>query len=855
MKPKKLLAFLSIMVVVFVIATTTFIVLSLNKLSKDQDRVSHAQNVQREIQEILSASYQIENSIRVDDYQNTKLAFQAGKSDYERSIKALGILVADNERQFQNQQMLRNVLDNRLRDILEFKNANLDSLSKRNKTFQLIEYGQLALRDVRRICKIMYNEEEDLFVMRTQVFNASIRKSFIIIILFIIIISSILVWSYNIIKREYSRNAKYNEQQKLAYDSLFESEQKFKILNDSISDVVLKVNDEMEILSWNAAGGKILGYSELTMIGSDFQKLIDNDTKESLKELLTDKNEIKDVFILQANGEKIPMELVSFDWNVGENKYTGISLRDNHVRYEQTKLIQDLGSRFDLVLKSAHYGVWDWTDMSKEQQWWSQTMYDLIEYTPEEIPATHENFKKLVSKKDVNGLFEKLETIGNLPFTFEYRILTKNSGEKWFRANGEVIENKLQGSQRMMGVINDISEEKNQTLKLEEFNKRFTLTTESAEIGTWDWYNIEEQEMWFSGITMQLLGFEKEERVFNINEFVALIHKDDLPDMMQAVGLNHTTGEIYKAEYRILTEDRGYVWVRAIGDSVIEKSTGHKRMIGVLYSIEDEIKQRRAIEESNKQLEQFAYVASHDLREPLRKIKAFGERLQTQFKKEDFSKEKIEQAEEYITRMRSGASRMETLIDDLLSFSRVSSSQSARSDTSLQETAQNVVNELDLLIQKTNSEIIFEALPTIKDAIPSQFFQLFQNLISNSIKFASPDKNPIIEISGEMEKGSELLEIYPNIEVEEQYYVLSIKDNGIGFEDQYKDQIFTIFQRLHNRSEFEGTGIGLAICKKIVENHQGFISAISIVGEGTTFKIAFPSKTISLIEIKNYNNE
>ncbi len=251
-------------------------------------------------------------------------------------------------------------------------------------------------------------------------------------------------------------------------------------------------------------------------------------------------------------------------------------------------------------------------------------------------------------------------------------------------------------------------------------------------------------------------------------------------------------------------------------------------------SLKAEIAERKAAEErlklfadrletSNRELQDFAYVASHDLQEPLRKIQAFGDRL-----KSKFGEVLGETGHDYLTRMGDAASRMQTLITDLLSFSRVTTKAQPFVPVDLNEIALGVLSDLEVRIEQTNGRVEVESLPTI-DADALQMRQLFQNLIGNALKFQKNSQPPVIHVTGTMHNGS----TPPRLE-------LVFRDNGIGFDQKYAEKIFVIFQRLHGRGEYEGTGIGLAICKKIVERHGGRIEATSTPGEGATFSITLP---------------
>ncbi len=231
--------------------------------------------------------------------------------------------------------------------------------------------------------------------------------------------------------------------------------------------------------------------------------------------------------------------------------------------------------------------------------------------------------------------------------------------------------------------------------------------------------------------------------------------------------------------------------------------------------------ERRAAElqRSNAELEQFAYVASHDLQEPLRKVQAFGDLLASRH-----ADALPDPAQDYLRRMRNAAGRMSRLIDDLLVFSRVSTNTRPFERLDLTRVAQDVTQDLEAQIGAAGADVHVTRLPVV-DADPLQMRQLLQNLVSNAVKFRSDDRAPTVRIDGRTDDGCA---------------VVTVADDGIGFEDRYADRVFRVFERLHGRDEYEGTGIGLALCRKIAERHGGSITASSTPGQGTTMTIRLP---------------
>ncbi|MEM7288454.1 MAG: ATP-binding protein [Actinomycetota bacterium] len=255
-------------------------------------------------------------------------------------------------------------------------------------------------------------------------------------------------------------------------------------------------------------------------------------------------------------------------------------------------------------------------------------------------------------------------------------------------------------------------------------------------------------------------------------------------------------------------------------DGSIGVIAGSVRDITVQKRQQEELEaaQKRLLE-SNRDLQDFAYVASHDLQEPLRKIMAFGDRLAHKY--ED---ELDEQAKDYLGRMQNAAGRMQVLIDDLLMFSRVSTRGGESEPTDLGEVVRGVLGDLEIAIAESGARIELGELPVLP-ADPSQMRQLFQNLIGNALKFRRAEVAPVVRVSASSQGPS---------------WRIVVMDNGIGFDQQYAEKIFTVFQRLHGRSEYDGSGIGLSVCRRIVERHEGTIAASSVDGEGAVFTITLP---------------
>ena len=380
--------------------------------------------------------------------------------------------------------------------------------------------------------------------------------------------------------------------------------------------------------------------------------------------------------------------------------------------------------------------------------------------------------------------------------------------------------------------------------KLQVTNNRLMVLNESnnlAEIvgsfGSWQ-LNIDTKEYTFSDNSCRLLGFEPQAFFASHENFMSYIHPEDFESFQDIITKMIKNENLTPFTYRVTKKDKKIRYFRTTGRLVTTKS-GDEILIGTTSDVTEEVlasmsleQQNIELEASNKELQAFNYAASHDLQEPLRKIQTFVSRLSDK-EYQNLS----DSGKEFIVRINNSVERMRILIDDLLKYSKTTKTDKIYESINLNDLLENAKSDLLQSIEEKNAFIESQKLPTIK-VIPFQIQQLFANMIGNSLKYSREDTYPRIKISCKKVTAADEEQIPKN--TKDKFYKITFEDNGIGFEQAYAEKIFILFNRLHNKNEYAGTGIGLAICKKIVENHKGFIFAKGKPNVGAIFTIYLP---------------
>jgi len=447
-------------------------------------------------------------------------------------------------------------------------------------------------------------------------------------------------------------------------------------------------------------------------------------------------------------------------------------------------------------------------------------------------------------------LRELLENVigGNSNFNrFEMKHVFPVIGEKIMILKASRVNQRIQREQLIILSILDVTEHRLAEKIISDREAWFRNTANNVPVKLW----VSGPDKFFTFFNDTWLNYTgrtfEQEKGFG---FTSGIHKEDVARYLEAYNSNFEVKSPFQVEYRLKRSDGEYRCMLDIGKPTYSPEGLFLGYVGSCTEIHDKkltidemenmVLQRtkelqeaiKDLEYTNTELNQYAYVASHDLQEPLRKIITFSDRLAER------NSDLLKEDKSYLNKIITSADRMRKLINDLLNFSRMSRLSSEFVSTDLNLLLKDVLKDLDLAIEEKKATILVEKLPVIK-GIPLQLHQLFYNLMSNALKFSKDEEPAKVVISARKLKPEELLK-FTSLDQSRSYYEIVFKDNGIGFQSEFADQIFTIFQRLNESPKYTGAGIGLALCKKIVMNHRGLIFAESKPGRGSAFYLILP---------------
>ena len=370
----------------------------------------------------------------------------------------------------------------------------------------------------------------------------------------------------------------------------------------------------------------------------------------------------------------------------------------------------------------------------------------------------------------------------------------------------------------ILGIGRDITERKKADALLAESEERYELAVRGSSVGLWDW-NVETGELFWSDRFKKIVGISDADFRPHYDEFVSRVHPDDKEKVEDALFSHIENKTPYNVEYRLRRTDDTYVWIHARGQAIWNDEGKATRMAGSVDDISTSKAAQEELLRSNMELERFAYLASHDLQEPLRMVTNFTELLEKKY-----GDQLDERAKQYISFASGGASRMQLLVRGLLEYARIGNEAESFKEVDLNELKSSIEENLLASIQQTRAVIEWSDLPTIL-ADPPQIRSVFQNLIGNAIKYQKPSVEPRITV---------------DVDSCKEEWVFSVSDNGIGMKQEYCEKIFEPFRRLHRKEEYAGTGMGLSICRKTIEVLGGSIWATSELEKGSTFYFKLP---------------
>jgi PAS domain S-box-containing protein len=622
-------------------------------------------------------------------------------------------------------------------------------------------------------------------------------------------------------------------ERKRAEEGVIKAERRFRALIENAPDGMVILDEKGAFKYASPNSSKMFDYKEEDLIGhvgSEFTH--PDDLEEVLKVLeeitLNPSVKMKHVYRFRSgNGEYKWIE-TTFTNLLDDPVINGFVLNFSDITDKKlvAEKIKEREYLYKITTEATNLGIWDWKVDSNEV-FYSDVWKAQLGYKPDEIKNEFTSWSALLHPEESDRCHKAVQDYLANPegtFLLTFRMKHKDGSYRWINNHAHSFKDEKGHVTRMYGVHTDITEQKLSEQKLIDSEQRFRDIFEHSPLGK-SITTLDGKLQTNKGFT-DILGYSYEE--LQDIPFADITHPEDLEKSNRFVkDLIEGKMEFANFEKRYLHKHGHYVWTDV--NVTLHKNT-FGRPLFFITSISDISERKLAdqklheamknLERSNKELEDFAYIASHDLQEPLRVIGSYVSLLSRRYK-ENLDKD----AFEFIDFVEKGVSRMQNMIDDILDYSRVTTQGKEFLKYNPIESVNVALQNLRYKIEKSNASINVEKLPKIK-ADQQQIVSLFQNLISNAIKYSKPETKPEIIIKGRKEKG---------------YVVLSVSDNGIGIKKDYQEKVFKIFHQLHAKTKYEGSGIGLAICKKIVERHDGEIWFESEVGKGTTFLMKFPT--------------
>ncbi|MBE9216034.1 PAS domain-containing protein [Plectonema cf. radiosum LEGE 06105] len=673
-------------------------------------------------------------------------------------------------------------------------------------------------------------------------------------------------------------------------DALRESEQRWQLAvkgtNDGIWDWNVKTNQVFFSTRWK----EMLGYADQEIKNNldEWSSRVHPEDIDWVMQTIQNHFDNKTPFYISEHRLRCKDGTYKWILDRGQALWDAdgnvVRMAGSHTDITERKLAEEQlrqsEQRFQILARATNDAVWDW-NLLTDQVWWNDSVQTLFGYSIQTVEDNADWWHEHIHPEDRSRIATDIHAVIESAQPFwanEYRFIKADGSYADIFDRGYVVRDDTGKPVRMIGAMMDITERKRVQEELIRQNLRSQLFADvTLKIRT----SLQIDQILQTSVT-EVQKLLHADRVLILRIFsdgsIVVVKEAVVPGLPVVYGQNINDpcfGKEYIEKYRqgrisaitdieqadiqpchlellqrfsvkanlvvpIITQNQ--LWGLLIAhqcacprewnewETELLKQLADQ--IGIAASqakmLEQETRQREELTRSNEELQQFAFIASHDLQEPLRKIIAFGDRL-----KATCENALTDKGYDYLQRMQNAAQRMQALIEDILTLSRVTTKGQPFVQVNLAQITHEVLSDLEIVIAQTKARIEIGELPTI-EADPLQMRQLLQNLIGNALKFHRETEPPLVKIYSRILTNQQLISDYCEIFIE---------DNGIGFDEKYLDRIFNVFQRLHGRTEYEGTGIGLAICRKIVERHQGTITANSEPGKGASFIIRLKVKS------------
>jgi PAS domain S-box-containing protein len=623
---------------------------------------------------------------------------------------------------------------------------------------------------------------------------------------------------------------------------------------ESSEDAILSKTLDGWITSWNAGAEKMYGYTKQEAIGRHISLIVPPERydevariRDSLRRNL--RIDQMETVRVRKDGTRVDVSITISPVKDSAGRVIADSTiaRNINERKRAEELLRDREGHFRSLIENSSDAIVLF-DADGNITYASPSTPQVLGYAPDEL--VNFNAFDLVHTDDHESVRSHLVAVCGEPrasVNLQARVHHKDGSLRWLEGTFTNLLTEP-GVHTIVNNYRDITARKRAEEALRKSEERLQLVARATNDAVYDW-DLLTSEVWWNESFNKMFGHGAEQVEPSIGAWKSRIHPDDMERVSRDINdviEGGATG--WSGEYRFRRADGSYAVVFDRGYLVHGEDGRAARWLGSMLDITE----RKQIEEqlrvfatklerSNRELQDFASIASHDLQEPLRKIQAFSDRLTARC-----YDALGEEGRDYLRRMQSAAGRMQTLINDLLMFSRVETKAQPFVPVDLALVAREVVTDLEVQIEQAGAQIEIGDLPAI-EADPLQMRQLLQNLIGNSLKYRQPDVSPVIKVHARLINDRRTQRRAAGQPSGRLCQIL-VEDNGIGFDEKYLDRIFTVFQRLHSRRDYEGTGVGLAVCRKIAERHGGTITAHSKPGEGAAFVVTLPEIQATKVE-------